>query len=79
MCSGAWAVLSGPPVFLRARAVFETLRRSGASEIRIDYHGAPVTTTAYTTHDRPFMRHAAYNWRSGTFDREPPAFNDNGE
>ncbi|OWV94377.1 hypothetical protein ATY81_13160 [Rhizobium sp. R72] len=57
----------------------ETLRHSGAAEIRIDDQGVPVVTTAYTTLDRPWMRHRAYNWRSGTFDGEPPVFNDNGE
>ncbi len=57
----------------------ETLRHSGAAEIRIDEQGAPVVTTAYTALDRPWMRHRAYNWRSGTFDDEPPVFNDIGE
>ncbi|WP_405049525.1 ComEC/Rec2 family competence protein [Rhizobium sp. BK176] len=57
----------------------ETLRRSGAAEIRIDEQGTPVVTTAYTTLDRPWMRHRAYNWRSGTFDGEPPVFSDSGE
>jgi len=57
----------------------ETLRRFGAAEVRIDDQGSPVVTTAYTRPDRPWIRHRAYNWRSGTFDGEPLAFNDSGE
>jgi len=57
----------------------ETLRRFGAAEVRIDDQGSPVLTTAYTRLDRPWIRHRAYNWRSGTFDGEPLAFNDSGE
>lgn len=57
----------------------ETLRRFGGAEVRIDDQGSPVVTTAYTRLDRPWIRHRAYNWRSGTFDGEPLAFNDSGE
>jgi len=51
----------------------ETLRRSGTAEIRIG-----------NTHrdDRVYhawMRHRAYNRRSGTFDDELPVVSDNGE
>lgn len=56
----------------------EILRGSGAAE-GIDDLGSPVVTAAYTTLDRPWMPHRAYNWRSGTFDGEPPASNDNDE
>ncbi|EJL57017.1 hypothetical protein PMI09_01505 [Rhizobium sp. CF122] len=57
----------------------ETSRRSGPAEIRIDDQGTPIVTTSYTTHDRPWMRHRAYNCRSGTFDDELPVVSDNGE
>lgn len=45
----------------------ETLRRSGAVEIRIDEQGAPVVKTAYGSLDRPWMRHRAYDWRNDNF------------
>ncbi|MBW9117490.1 ComEC/Rec2 family competence protein [Rhizobium cauense] len=57
----------------------ESLRRSGAAEIRIDEQGAAIVTTAYVTLDRPWMRHRTYDWRNGTYDGDAPAINDNGE
>lgn len=54
----------------------QTLRRSGAVEIRIDQQGAPVLTTTYAGLSRPWRIHRAYDWRSGTFD---VAVSDNGE
>ena len=45
----------------------ETLRRSGAVEIRIDDQGTPVVKTAYARLARPWMRHRAYDWRNDNF------------
>lgn len=51
----------------------ETLRRSGALEIRIDEQGTPIVTAAHGRLDRPWMRHRAYDWRSDRFaDSELP-------
>ncbi len=45
----------------------ETLRRSGALEIRIGDQGTPLVTAAHGKLGRPWMRHRAYDWRSGRF------------
>lgn len=57
----------------------ETLRRSGAIEIRIDEQGAPVVTKSYDSLDRPWLRHRAYDWRSGQFDGEMSPVSDSDE
>ncbi|QFY60024.1 ComEC family competence protein [Rhizobium grahamii] len=45
----------------------DSLRRTGALEIRIDDQGSPVINTAYTGLDRPWMRQRAYDWRTGAY------------
>jgi ComEC/Rec2-related protein len=57
----------------------ETLRRSGAVEIRIDEQGAPVVKTAYESLGRPWMRHRAYDWRNDSFSDDPSPLSDIGE
>ncbi|MEI2300286.1 ComEC/Rec2 family competence protein [Ensifer sp. MJa1] len=65
---------------VRARIVSaETLRRSGAIEVRAEPGGmhAPPTMhfrPAFTVLQRPWERHRAYDWRSGTFVEAPQAF-----
>ncbi|MDM9629719.1 ComEC/Rec2 family competence protein [Rhizobium sp. S152] len=54
----------------------ETLRRSGAIEIRIDEQGAPVVTKSYDRLDRLWLRHRAYDWRSGQFSGETSPVSD---
>ncbi|KRB53017.1 hypothetical protein ASE04_07265 [Rhizobium sp. Root708] len=56
----------------------ESLRRTGALEIRIDDQGAPVIGAAYTGLDRPWMRQRAYDWRTGTYAETVPPPSDNG-
>jgi competence protein ComEC len=57
----------------------ETLRRSGALEIRIDEQGTPVVTAAYDGLDRPWMRHRAYDWRNAAFTEVSSPVSDSGE
>jgi hypothetical protein len=57
----------------------ETLRRSGAVEIRIDEQGTPVVKTAYESLGRPWMRHRAYDWRNDSFSDETSPLSDIGE
>ncbi|OWV81593.1 hypothetical protein ATY78_27330 [Rhizobium sp. R635] len=57
----------------------ETLRRTGSVELRFADDG-PQTVTAFGTLSRPWMRHRAYDWRSGSFaESGPPGVNDSGE
>lgn len=61
----------------------ETLRKTGAVEIRFDQQG-PVIKTAFDTLARPWSRHRAYDWRSDTFTAQvaletPASVNDNDE
>ncbi len=54
----------------------ETLRRSGAVEIRIDEQGTPIVKTAYESLGRPWMRHRAYDWRNDNFSDDPSPASD---
>ncbi|OCP01071.1 MULTISPECIES: ComEC/Rec2 family competence protein [unclassified Ensifer] len=64
----------------RARIIdAQTLRRTGAVEIRaqpMEAQGPPAMQfrPAFTALDRPWERHRAYDWRSGAFIADPPAF-----
>lgn len=44
----------------------ETLRKTGAVELRFP-NGIAEITTSFEGLDRPWIRHRAYDWRSGTF------------
>jgi ComEC/Rec2-related protein len=44
----------------------ETLRKSGAIELRFE-NGTTSITPSFQRLDRPWTRHRAYDWRSGTF------------
>jgi competence protein ComEC len=44
----------------------ETLRKTGAVELRFG-SGAAQITTAFEELDRPWSRHRAYDWRTGSF------------
>ncbi|HEV7317519.1 MAG TPA: ComEC/Rec2 family competence protein [Ensifer sp.] len=57
----------------------QTLRRTGAIEVRAlasEGQSPPAmhVRPAFTTLARPWERHRAYDWRSGTFIADPPAF-----
>lgn len=57
----------------------ETLRKTGAVELRFTERGIEVAT-AFDTLLRPWMRHRAYDWRSDSFaDASPSPVSDNGE
>ncbi|MEZ2130660.1 ComEC/Rec2 family competence protein [Sinorhizobium sp. CB9] len=61
----------------------ETLRKTGAVEIRFDQEG-PVIKTAFDTLERPWNRHRAYDWRSDRFTEQatletPASINDSDE
>jgi hypothetical protein len=46
------------------------LRRTGAIEMDLS-SGKPVISTAFQRLDRPWSRHRAYDWHSGTFEAAP--------
>ena len=54
-----------------------SLRRTGAVELRFD-GGAAGVTTSFEKLDRPWTRHRAYDWRSGTFDGDEITVSDSG-
>lgn len=57
----------------------ETLRKTGAVELRFTERGIEVAT-AFDTLLRPWMRHRAYDWRSDSFsDSGKPDVSDSGE
>jgi len=57
----------------------ETLRKTGAVELRFTERGIEVAT-AFDTLLRPWMRHRAYDWRSDSFaDSGKADLNDSGE
>jgi len=54
-----------------------TLRKTGAVELRFDGGSAGVTTS-FEKLDRPWTRHRAYDWRSGTFGGDEITVSDSG-
>ncbi|NLS06805.1 ComEC family competence protein [Rhizobium sp. P32RR-XVIII] len=56
----------------------ETLRKTGAVELRFG-DGTADITTAFENLDRPWSRHRAYDWRSGTFAGDALPVSDSGE
>lgn len=54
-----------------------TLRKTGSVELRFD-QGTATVSTAFDSLDRPWTRHRAYDWRSGTFDGDEAPLSDSG-
>lgn len=54
-----------------------SLRKTGSVELRFD-GGAAAVTGSFENLDRPWTRHRAYDWRSGTFDGDGITVSDSG-
>ena len=54
-----------------------TLRKTGSVELNFD-GGAAAVTASFEDLDRPWTRHRAYDWRSGTFEGDEIAVSDSG-